>query len=244
MLTHIPVWRTFSDAVTFFKTHLPLFIKGMAAPLILFIACMIPQAVIPINPLSQSLQIGLMLCNLFQPLLLLWMSNICYRIAITDMPGKMWWTIAETTTLLMVIALAVLVSIGASIPAGGVYFLLTALNAPLLTTTIIAGITYGVLLLYLMARFSLIFPSIAIGERMRFEDTWKMSRGNAWRIVLLLSLPTLLTTIAIGIFTGIIAVALPPPTPFMISFILAQLGGIIVFCVNGIALALAYKQLK
>lgn len=73
-----------------------------------------------------------------------------------------------------------------------------------------------VLPLALVVRLSLIFPALALGERMSFAGSWSATKGSTWRIVgtiLILVIPSLLISQAIyfGLFFGLFGINMLDP---------------------------------
>jgi len=47
---------------------------------------------------------------------------------------------------------------------------------------------------YVLSRLSLVFPSIAINDKINFRKSWNLSKGNGWKVFILVTLiPTLFT---------------------------------------------------
>lgn len=243
-MKHIRIWTTFCDAVSFFLSHIPLFFRAMLIPLALYLLAILFQFLpLAMEPTPTQLTFAGM-ANILQPFVVLWMSNICYRLALTGKPGQWWWSMAETWTVIAMILLAILIFIGAGLPAAVVYFGLTALGASIVVCSVSAGIVYGLILIYLVARLSLMFPGIAIRQKLDVEGTWNMTRENGLKIMVLMFLPVAIFGIAIGIVGGLTLMLAPAADYFMISLLFAEISSVLIFCVNGVALAYAYKQLK
>lgn len=243
-MKHINVWATFCDAVSFFKNHIFLFLKGMIIPLVLYVLCIVLQFM-PLGETPTFNQLtAAALGNLLQPFLVLWMGNICYRLALTQRPGKLWWSMAETWTVVGMFILAMIILVGAGIPAALVYFGLSALNASIVTASVSSGILYGLLLIYLVARFSLLFPGIAVGEKLDLQGTWQMTQDNALKIMVLMFLGIFIFGFIFTVLAALLVLLVTSMDGFMLSLLMAQISSVVIFCVNGISLAFAYRQLK
>lgn len=85
--------------------------------------------------------------------------------------------------LFMVPAIVVPVIIGAALPSAGGFHI-----------AVIAIMIIAMLFIYaFIFRASLVFPAAAIGESLSFRESWRLSKGNTWRIIfttILAALPT------------------------------------------------------
>jgi hypothetical protein len=55
------------------------------------------------------------------------------------------------------------------------------------TWTVTSGYVIGIIYAYIFARLSIMFPSIAIDKNLSFQQTVKLTRGNGWRLVIIVS---------------------------------------------------------
>jgi hypothetical protein len=98
--------------------------------------------------------------------------------------------------------LLVLVTVGlAGLPAGLVVALASTVttNDALLSALVVAFVLLGI---YILARFSFVFPAISVDERFGLRDSWRTSAGNAWRLIgayLLTALPFIAATVVISL---------------------------------------------
>ncbi|MFI4955884.1 MAG: hypothetical protein ACHQAX_01610 [Gammaproteobacteria bacterium] len=215
-------------------------------PLMLTSATSIPFATNPEPPIPFYFSPWLGLTQFLGTLLMIWIVNTCYRITIQGKAGFKWWTMRETWTLIWMFLLGILTTVGSMIPAMVIFFLLTTFNMQM-AGMITAAITYSLILSYLLGRLCIIFPSIAVGERMSLEQTWKMSENNGWRIIILLGLLPMIPVFAGFVMIAIIASLLPalsiqlPESLFVLSSLIV---GFAVVSISSTALGLVYKQLK
>jgi hypothetical protein len=243
-MNHLPIWQTLFEALNFVKNNVGFFLKSIIFPLILLIftstPLLLPQQT-PISPMLQGTS------TFFQTLLIVWMGNICYRITITGSAGKLWWSMRETWSLIWMILLSMMVAIAAAIPAGLVYFAVSILQIGSPFTAIIAaGATYSVLIYYLIARLSLLLPSIAVGTDLRFKDIWAKTTENGWRLMILFSLPPMITLIICLLLFFVLEMFMMPIDSMFTGFIgmsIFQVSAALLFCVNATIIAFAYKKL-
>jgi hypothetical protein len=163
-----------------------------------------------------------------------WMMNVCCRIAITNMPGNAGWTASETWSAVWLVCLNFVIGILAGLPAFAVFTVMLMI-APLFALPV-AGLVFLLLDVYLFARFILVFPATAMGDKASFREAWEMSDGNGWRLVLLFALIPFLYTL-VAFFLGLLL-------PIQIFFALLLIVGVFFSLVGVVAVALAYKKLR
>ena len=253
----IPVWQTTCDTLAFVRENISLFFKALiipfvilclsSIPLMMTSATSIPFASNPEQPLPFYFSPWFGLAQFLGTLLMVWIVNTCYRITIKGDAGYNWWTMRETWTLIWMILMAIITSLGSMIPAMIVLFVLSAVGMQL-PGMIAAGLLYALILSYLLGRLCIIFPSIAVGERLTLEQTWKMSENNGWRIIILLGFIPLIPMFACALIFGIIGVFISMMMPLQVIESLTVLSSLIVgfamVTISSTALGLVYKQLK
>lgn len=89
---------------------------------------------------------------------------------------------------------------------------------------------------YVLARLSLVFPATALGRQLSLGEAWVMSKGNGWRVFIIVGvLP--------WAFSALISLLLRDnATVFEMFFF--QVAGYAVFVLELIALSLCYKELN
>lgn len=244
MKKKIAVWNTFCEAINFFKNNILIFAKGMPVPLVVFIACALMQIPTFGETPNPSLLALADLCSYLQTFTAIWIGNVCYRITVTGMSGKLWWSMAETWTVMAMIIVSIIILIGAGIPGSIVYFSLSALNSPLMLSYMATGFVSLSITLYLIARFTLLFPDIAVNETINIKRALQMTRKNTGRLLILIMLPLFTIGVAVALLAGILSLVLGQHGTFMVSFIFAQVCSIFIFCLDAVVLATAYKQLN
>lgn len=141
--------------------------------------------------------------------------------------------------LLILITLGVLIVpavLLAAAPAFGVLMLLAALP----------------LLLYLYARFTLVLPAAAVGQRMSLGESWRATRESAWSIVGLYALMLLIVlgiSLGIGLVSMVILLAFggigqPPSLPaFAIVTFITEPFGFYIAALIATAIAYVFREL-
>lgn len=146
------------------------------------------------------------------------------------------WTWRETRFCLRMLAILLSCAVAA-------YLLLTLMAA--LSTRLIDApdeknffwiqLVLKLPVLYLFARFSLIFPATAIDRKVSFKWAWEQTRGNGWRLVLIVtSLP--------WIFSHIVGFLYRDEASIFEVLILTILTGAL-FMIEVVALSLSYREL-
>lgn len=226
----ILVWQTLSDAFVFVAQHLDMLFKALVIPLLLAVGLEIVFLVFVSNP--ESL---LFILNAFIDLLIFaWMINISCRIVIMKQGGITRWGNAETWAAIWLLCLSVAITLLAGAVAIAVFAALFWANDIIRTGAAI--IIFILMHMYLFARFVLVFPATAMGDKSSFREAWEMSAGNGWRLVMLFFL--------VPFLYALIATILGTLLPLRIfQSVLAVVS--IFFCLVGVvAVAMAYKKLK
>ena len=251
------VWQTTCDAFAFIRNNISIFFRALivpfvivcltSIPLMMTSATSMPFASNPEQPLPFYFSPWLGLAQFLGTLLMIWIVNTCYRITIKGDTGYKWWTMRETWTFIWMIMMAIITTMGAMIPSVVVFFILSAIGMQL-PGMIAAGLIYTVILSYLIGRLCLIFPSIAVGERMTLEQTWKLSEGNGWKIIILLGLipfiPMFIGAVIFGILGIVLGMMLPLQVMESLTVLSSLIIGIAAVGISSTALGLVYKQLK
>ncbi len=94
-----------------------------------------------------------------------------------------------------------------------------------------AAILAIVIGIWLLSRFSLCFPAIAVGDRMRLEDSWALTAPHQGTMLMVV----LLFPLVVGIIIGILKLLLP-----FLSFLLEPVATVITV----IALSIAYVHIR
>jgi hypothetical protein len=229
MNTTIPVWQTLSDAFSFVCDSLGLFMKALIIPVVILIAIQ-ALGLLAIDPYSSVHW----LVNFVSLLIFAWMMNICCRLVITGLPGKTAWTASETWSAVWLISLNFIIGLLAALPAFAVFTVMLML-APLFALPL-AAIVFLILDVYLFARFILVFPATAMGDKASFREAWEMSEGNGWRLVILFALIPFLYSL-VAFFLGILL-------PVQIFFAFLLIIGVFFSLLGIVAVAMAYKKLR
>lgn len=232
MEKRIPVWKTLSDAFIFVADHLGMLFNALIIPLILFVAIEFGFLFLAVSSTEPSP--ALFLKGLAEILIYAWMINVSCRVVITQTRGSSRWTAAETWTAIWLLCLTFVITLLSGAVAFAIFAVLSFISAPL--GMIAAGITFMILHVYLFARFILVFPATAMGDKASFREAWEMSAGNGWRLVFLFFLVPFLYFL-VG---GILHLLLPIPLFLAILAII----GIFFILVGVVAVSLAYKYLK
>jgi hypothetical protein len=95
----------------------------------------------------------------------------------------------------MVVSIIVFTIIGNTMPR-----FLGPENLKSSTLTLISGYFVKIIYIYIFARLCLMFPSIAVDKVLNFQQAIKLSRGNGWRLAIIVSVIPL----AIQIITNVV----------------------------------------
>jgi hypothetical protein len=229
-MSTIPVWQTLSEAFELVHQRLALFLEALWIPALILVLLQVLFLVGVRDPQSSVHFIF----DIASVLIFAWMMNVSCRIAITDEPGNRAWTRRETWTAIWLIVLGFVISVCSALPSGLIFGALYFIN-PLLAF-IAAGITFMLLHLYLSARFVLVFPATAMGDKASFREAWELTAGNGWRVLVLMVLvPFMYCLIAM-----ILAILLPE----RLFIALLSIVGVFFALVGVVAVSLAYKKLK
>ena len=74
------------------------------------------------------------------------------------------------------------------------------------------------LILYLFGRWSLVFPSIAVDLSGRIEWSWEQTRGNGWRMLVLVGFLPLTTAILGSLLSYLVSAPFPLVPVFLKVF--------------------------
>ncbi len=96
-------------------------------------------------------------------------------------------------------------------------------------SVIITAIPIG----YLFSRLSLVFPAIAIDNQNDFQHAWAISKGNGWKLFILISVIPLTTSFLIGTIS----------VGFLLFKLLSALFGVLFLMIEVIILSNSYKIL-
>lgn len=229
MHVSIPVWQTLSDAFVFVAHHLEMLFNALIIPLLLAVA--VEAGFLFVSDLESPLFI---LKAIIDVLIYAWMINVSCRVVITEQAGPARWTSAETWTAVWLLCLTLVISLLSA--AGALAVIGVLFWAPELLRMGAAGVTFALLHVYLFARFLLIFPATAMGDKSSFREAWELSSGNGWRLVLLFFLVPFLYAMLAMILGSLLPVRIFQSVLVLVS---------IFFCLVGVvAVALAYKKLS
>lgn len=226
----IPVWQTLSDAFSFVHQKITLFLSALLIPSLILVAVQLIFLFLVSDPQSPIHFVF----DLVSLMVFAWMMNVCCRIAITESAGKLAWTSCETWTALWLVGLSFVVSVLAALPALALFAALSFITP---MVGMIAGlICFSILHFYLFARFILVFPATAMGDKASFREAWEMSKGNGWRLVVLFGL--------VPFIYCLVAMVLGILLPVRLFIALLSIVGIFFALVGVVAVALSYKRLK
>jgi hypothetical protein len=171
--------------------------------------------------LEKSLLLEVML-NILSIVIFVPFASYCHRIVIIggepEKVGNLNWTMRETRFLGW--TLGIYFVSGFALFAGGVFWY--ALTSVLQGRGLISAIVLFILLVilpgfYLLARLSLVFPGVAVGERPDIGSVWELSEGQVSRLLILVVIFPLLAMITlyglhffllgndVNLYTGLIA---------------------------------------
>ncbi len=195
----LPVWATIREAAQAIAKEWKALLKAIALPTLAFLAA------VEVNQLSQehleALGPGplLLVARLLSPLylLLVWFGFLtmiavsCYRLVILgadSLPNAwgLYWSRRETRFFGWMFGIE-LIGTGIILPGALVPL---SLAVPQITPTLDSWLLLAVsfpFALYVVARLSLSLPATAIGQRPTLKGSWRLSRSNGWRLVLVLS---------------------------------------------------------
>jgi len=194
----LPVWATISEATQAIAKEWKALLKAIAVPTLVL------AAVTVVNQLNQEdldaagdgpglfVAPGAFLLSLLLALLsivpLTMIAVSCHRLVIlgADSLPNAWglfWSWRETRFLGWIIGIWIIAVTVVVVP----YLLSVPLiTRPLDEWLLFFGILFP-LALYVFARLSLVLPATAIGQRPTFKGSWRLTRSNGWRLVLVLS---------------------------------------------------------
>lgn len=95
--------------------------------------------------------------------------------------------------------------------------------------------TASVLATYILARLSLVFPALAIDQKVNIRWAWKCSENNGWRLVATIGLLPLALSWAFNLFID--------NWSSVILTNLMMLLSVVIFVVEIVALSLSYREL-
>ena len=143
----------------------------------------------------------------------------------TTIRAALRWRRRQTRFLLLAIGvgvLAILVLLVTSVVAGLFGTLFNGVWQMLLLAIVIAWVP--VLLIY--ARLSLLFPSTAVDHLMSFRECWRFTRGNGWRLALIIFLIgapvfviAVLIQLAVAHILGFLEITESVATSFVAAFV-------------------------
>lgn len=224
-------------------SNLPLFSivlgaygKVLSNALTLVRAILIPMiALVLVGVLDEATPPGALSWLLYWLLSLPFVTLIavaCHRVVLLgpdslDNAWSLYWTPRETSFAVWLIYLGIFLA-----AATLVFGALSSMSTNLLITVLLtlACVTY------LQGRFSMVLPATALGERMRFSNSWYLTAGNGFRIMIALLIP-------MAIFWGI-STALLPILPLSATTILLVPLWLITFLVEIAILSLTYQLLR
>ncbi len=122
---------------------------------------------------------------------------------VTTVRAALRWGRRQTRFFLLAVGVGVLVVIVPTVP---INIIGTSLFVSLFGEAwqmLLLAIYLSMLLIY--ARLSLLFPSIAVDHRMSFSECWRFTRGNSWRLALII----FLIAAPIWVVTFLIRVTIP-----------------------------------
>ncbi|MEM1188289.1 MAG: hypothetical protein AAGI72_07170 [Pseudomonadota bacterium] len=93
----------------------------------------------------------------------------------------------------------------------------------------------AVVVLYVVARLSLVLPNRALGEATRYSEVWSWSQGIGWRLAGAIYLPI----VCLGIVSGLLTQAVPPG----LALVATTLVGLPTTVFGIILLSVAYRDI-
>lgn len=161
--------------------------------------------------------------------------------------GVLKWDSSKTVFLFRTILISIL-SFFAALP-----FMFLGSMSMLIGEPIVVGIVFILVWFvasYVFARFSPMLPAAAISEAIGIEESWKLTKGNGARLVVVLAVPTLLLLIIVLTSFGLLGgVAMP-------DFLAGTMTGNLIFglivefvtfagiAMGVTALSMAYRRLR
>ncbi len=107
---------------------------------------------------------------------------------VTTVRATLRWGPRHTRFLLLAIGVWALGGASAFILSIIVGSLFGRLFGAIIGTPAAGGILAGFVLVLIYARLSLLFPSTSVDHRMSFSECWRVTRGNGWRLALIIIL--------------------------------------------------------
>jgi hypothetical protein len=174
------------------------------------------------------------------------MMNISFRIVLKGEAGHVFWQLPEILTFLKFVGVFLISFLMVGVITTPLYIgaaLFSVNSFPELSPITKVGFSFAQVAvylsyLYLIGRFILIFPATAIGEKLTFKQAVKLSKGNGWRLSMILFIPTLMNLII-----GISMLSLPQNILFILT-IPAVIFGMIMTLIWTTGISIAYKNLN
>lgn len=94
---------------------------------------------------------------------------------------------------------------------------------------------------YLFARLSVLLPATAVDERPRFAWAWDITRGNGWRLFLVVSVLPVALWLGPGYLVNYLVAHLPKHS--VIVYLLIYAAGCVLWVIEIAALSLSYQHL-
>ena len=202
----LPIWATLGEAFMALAEEWDSLLKAIALPaMIVASANVIAEGVIG----GGTGGLGLWIIPLA---VIPWAAHViiavaCHRYVLMGREGLpsswgLFWTKRETRFLgwtLAISMIAFLFVIPGVIAGGVAVFAFAATFGEVLLGAgsvafipIVAGMALALVpAIYVIARLSLLLPMTAVGQRPELKDAWALSRGNGWRLVAVMLLPSL-----------------------------------------------------
>jgi hypothetical protein len=217
MQKRIPIFKTIAESYGSLFDNAALFRKALILPAIIFLCIDICYIHIFNNlslqdPLADEklLLIGLITIPLFLFAGIL-TFNISSRIIIDGAIGHWWWKMAETKTLIKTLIVALLLTLAKIILSLVIMIFMFAIFLSSDATEdfmMLLRICFGILELtlstmlttYLMGRLIVLFPATAIGKQMKISQAWKLTKGNGWRLAMIIYIPMTFVLICTSIW--------------------------------------------
>lgn len=178
---------------------------------------------------------------LLTPIFYTYYAVICHRLVIlgnASVPpfGIRKWTIRETRFLGWLIGFWLVLMLLMESRSMMAHLLISLLGISGVTVFQISLVIIILLVMYLLARLSMIFPAVAIGKKPSIKWAWDISKGNGWRLLLIVGFMPLTL--------GIIQLYLEEADGTVIEYIVNSMLSFVVSIIGISAVSLSYKNLS
>ena len=184
--TKLPVIRILSEACRLPVVHFCILIK-LCYPLLVMAALSIIASVVPALRDIQAESVVLSVLTIILYLAALTMAAVrCHKVFLSPPHAlhhvkALHWNNPETRYFFAVVVLSIMVGILMGL-FGILLIPLSIASDRLIPLTFLLGLP----IFYIFARFWLILPAYALGDKPEITHGWQLSEGNGWRLTLLL----------------------------------------------------------